>query len=131
MKQRNLQATALLMRILGWSLIPALFFFMFAYPHGFAWGLETETQWHPYVWMMLALYVAWAYLLVREAKNPADAGLLFDFGIISSILHGLVMVVLAIMMWEHEMPHMWADIPLIFAVAYVLWLYHPKRVAAN
>jgi hypothetical protein len=74
--------------------------------------------------------VTWCYLLVREAKNPADAGLLFDFGIVSSILHALVMIVLAIMMWEHEMPHMWADIPLLFFIALTLWWYHPKRVSA-
>lgn len=131
MIQRNLQTTALLMRILGWSLIPALFALMLGYPHGFAWGIEEGTDWHPYIWMMLALYVAWAYLLVREAKNPADAGLLFDFGIISSILHALVMIVLAIIMWEHEMPHMWSDIPLLFVIAFLLWWYHPKRVSAE
>lgn len=131
MLARNLESTAVLMKVLGWTFFPLLFAMNYFYPHGFAWGIETETQWHPYVWMMFSLYLAWCYLLVREAKKPADAGLLFDFGIISSILHGLVMVVLAIMMWEHEMPHMWADIPMIFAVAYVLWLYHPKRVTAH
>ncbi len=129
--QRNLQATALLMRILGWGLIPLLFAFMFGYPHGFAWGIEEGTDWHPYMWMMLSLYIAWCYLLVREAKNPADAGLLFDFGIIGNTLHAFVMIVLAIMMWEHEMPHMWADIPMLFVMVLILWWYHPKRVSAE
>ena len=128
MMKRNLQSSALLMRILGWGLVPSLFAFMFIYPHGFAWGIEQGTEWHPYVWMMVALYAAWAYLMVREAKDPAGAGLLFDWGIISSIFHGLVMIVQTLMMWEHEMPHMWADIPLLFAIAFVLWWYHPKRV---
>ena len=131
MMKRNLQTSALLMRILGWGLVPSLFAFMFIYPHGFAWGIEQGTEWHPYVWMMVALYAAWAYLMVREAKDPAGAGLLFDWGIISSIFHGLVMIVQTLMMWEHEMPHMWADIPLLFAIAFVLWWYHPKRVSVE
>ncbi len=129
--ERNLQLTALVMRVLGWGLIPALFALIFLYPHGFAWGIEAGTQWHPYLWMMLALYLAWCYLLVREAKNPAAAGLLFDFGIVSSILHALVMIVQTIMMWEHEMPHMWADIPLLFLIVIVLWRCHPKRTVSE
>jgi len=68
-------------------------------------------------------------LLVREARNPADEGLLFDYGIVSSILHALVMTVQTFMMWEHEMPHMWADIPQLFFIALTLWWYHPKRVS--
>ncbi len=70
-------------------------------------------------------------LMAREAKNPAGAGLLFDWGIVSSIFHALVMMVQTFMMWEHEMPHLWADIPLLFAIAFVLWWYHPKRVSAE
>ena len=131
MMKRNLQTSALLMRIFGWGLVPSLFAFMFIYPHGFAWGIEQGTEWHPYVWMMVALYAAWAYLMARETKNPAGAGLLFDWGIVSSIFHGLVMIVQTFMMWEHEMPHLWADIPLLFVIALVLWWYHPKRVAVD
>jgi len=131
MMQSNLQTTALVMRILGWGLLPALFALLFLYPHGFAWGIEAGTQFHPYLWMMLALYLTWCYLLIREAKNPANAGLLFDFGIISSVLHALVMIVQTLMMWEHEMPHMWADIPLLFVIALVLWWCHPKRIVTG
>jgi hypothetical protein len=61
--------------------------------------------------MMIALYVAWCYLLAREAKNPVDAGLLFDWGIVSSIFRARVMIVQTLMMWEHEMPHMWGIYP--------------------
>jgi len=128
MIKQHLKASAILMRVIGWGLMPTLFALLYLYPHGFAWGIETGTVFHPYVWMMLSLYVAWCYLLVKEAKSPGTAGLLFDFGIVSNILHALVMVVLAIMMWEHEMPHMWGDIPLLFAIVFVLWWYHPKRV---
>lgn len=124
----NLLKTALVMRLLGWGFFPTLVISLFWYPHGFAWGIENGSQWHPYLWMMMTLYAAWCYLLIREAKIPAQAGLLFDFGIIGNGLHGLVMIVQTIMMWEHEMPHMWADIPLLFLIVFALWRYHPKRL---
>ncbi len=125
-------ATSTLMRIIGWSLIPALLILLVVvYPDGFAWGIEQGTQYHPYLWMMLMLYIAWCYLLVREAKNPRGAGLLFDWGIIANTLHGLLMVGQALMMWEHEMAHMWADIPLIFVIVILLWYYHPRNIAAD
>lgn len=131
MTREHLNATALVMRIIGWGFIPAVFALLFLYPHGFSWGIEGGTQWHPYLWMMLSLYLAWCYLLVREAKQPAGTGLLFDFGIIGNSLHSLVMIVQAIMMWEYEMPHLWADIPLLFVIVFVLWRFHPTRLLAQ
>jgi len=125
-------ATSTLMRIIGWGLIPAMLILLFfVYPHGFAWGIESGTQYHPYLWMMLMLYIAWCYLLVREAKNPRDAGLLFDWGIIANALHGLLMIGQALMMWEHEMEHMWADIPITLGVVYLLWRFHPRNIASD
>ncbi len=122
-------ATATLMRVVGWGLVPALLILLVVYPHGFTWGIEKGTQYHPYLWMLLMLYIAWCYLLVREAKNPMGAGLLFDFGIIANLLHALLMVGQTLMMWEHEMPHMWADIPILFVLVYLLWRYHPNKIA--
>ncbi len=121
-------STALVMRIIGWCFFPLLSALLLLYPHGFAWGIEDGTQYHPYLWMMLALYLAWCYLLIREASNPAGAGLLFDFGIIANSLHGLVMIVQSIMMWEHEMTHLWADIPLLFVLVLALWLFYPNNI---
>ena len=123
------KSTATLMRVVGWGLVPALLILLVAYPHGFTWGIETGSQYHPYLWMMLMLYIAWCYLLVREAKNPRGAGLLFDFGIIANLLYALLMIGQVLMMQEHEMPHLWADIPMLFVLVYLLWRYHPNKIA--
>ena len=128
MTKPTLASTALVMRIIGWAFVPAVLAMLLLYPHGFAWGIEENTQYHPYLWMMLTLYISWCYLLIREAKDPANAGLLFDFGIIANTLHALLMIGQAVMMWEHEMPHMWADIPILFVLVVVLWKFHPKRL---
>jgi len=121
-------ATSALMRMVGWGLIPALLILLVIYPHGFAWGIEAGTQYHPYLWMMLTLYIAWCYLLVRESKRPTSAGLLFDFGIIANLLHALLMVGQTLMMPKYEMPHMWSDIPILFVLVFLLWRYHPRNI---
>ena len=68
MPQPTLASTALVMRVIGWTFVPAVLLMLVVYPHGFAWGIEENTQYHPYLWMMVTLYIAWCYLLVREAK---------------------------------------------------------------
>lgn len=40
-------STATLMRVVGWGLIPTLLILLVAYPHGFTWGIETGSQYHP------------------------------------------------------------------------------------
>ena len=128
MKKPTIASTTLVMRTIGWGLVPSVLIMILLYPHGFSWGIDEDTQYHPYLWMMLTLYIAWSYLLIREAKAPVNAGLLFDFGIIANILHGVLMIGQALMMWEHEMPHIWADIPILFILVFVLWKFHPKRL---
>jgi hypothetical protein len=77
--------------------------------------------------MLGALYVAFGILLIRGANDPRRNVALFDFGILSSILHGLVMVPQSFI-YPNEHAHMWSDVPFIFLMAVVLWIWHPNRV---
>lgn len=103
MSRPSATSTALVMRIIGLGFVPSALIMLLLYPHGFSWGIEDSTQYHPYLWMMLMLYITWCYLLVREAKNPANAGLLFDFGIIANSLHAVLMIGQTFM--PRETPH--------------------------
>jgi len=31
--------------------------------------------------------------------------------------------------YPNEHAHLWADVPIAFVVAVILWIYHPNRVA--
>jgi hypothetical protein len=31
--------------------------------------------------------------------------------------------------YPNEHAHLWADVPLLFAVSAILWIWHPNRVA--
>ena len=139
-QEKHLQKSAWLMRILGWVLVVGLVLMAFIYPPGFLWGAQPEgfpnigpahppspyQGLHPYFYMLVAMFVAYGILLIRGAKDPRRNVALFDFGILSSVLHGLVMVPQSFF-YPNEHAHMWSDVPFIFLMAVVLWMWHPNR----
>jgi hypothetical protein len=139
---KRLQQSALVMRILGWAMI-ALPLALPLYPPGFLWGSHSPDfpalvphpesplhGLHPYLFMIIALYLAWGILMVRGAKDPKGNAALFDYGILANVLHALLMVPQSFI-YPNEHAHLWADIPALLAVAVVLWIYHPSRIAPD
>lgn len=143
MNQPTLKQSSLVMKFLGWGLLllPVL---LFVYPPGFLWGEVSKDvcfvsigpvhppspydALHPYLAMLIALYVALGILLIRGAREPMANTGLFDFGILSSILHALVMIPQAFY-YPNEHAHLWADVPLLVVIVLLLWHWHPKRVS--
>jgi len=76
--------------------------------------------------MMATLYLAWAILMIRGAKDPKANAALFDFGILANGLHALVIIPQAFI-YPNEHAHLWADVPLLLVVSLVLWVFHPSR----
>ena len=126
MPTRNLRSSALVMRLFGWLTLPVAGLLTVAYPAGFVWGHHEGTGFHPYVWMILSLYLGWCILLVRGAKDPLANRALFDWGILANVLHGLLMGFYALTL-PHEMQHSLTDAPMLLIVAGILWLYYPSR----
>ena len=136
----RLRASALVMRLIGWGFILGTPVAALAYAPGFLWGElppgfpllgpahppSPYNGAHPYLYMLFAVYLAWAILLVRGAKDPKAAASLFDWGILANVLHALLMVWQAFT-YPNEHAHMWADIPLLFALSAVMWFWHPNR----
>jgi hypothetical protein len=142
MSNGRIQQSAFVMKILGWGLIVGLGLGALLYPPGFLWGshpaafpnigpAHPESPYdalHPYVFMIGVLYLAWAALMIRGAKDPRAAASLFDYGILANLLHGLIMIPQALI-YPNEHAHLWADVPILFAVCVVLWYWHPNRIA--
>ena len=140
-QETHLRKSASLMRILGWGLAVGVILMAFIYPPGFLWGAHPEDflrigpahppspydGLHPYFYMIVVLYVAYGILLIRGAKDPLRNVALFDFGILSSVLHALLMVFQSFY-YPNEHAHLWADVPLLFVMAVVLWVWYPNRV---
>lgn len=136
----RLKKTALVMRLVGWAISAGVIAMLFVYPPGFLWGVEPDSfphlgpghppspydGLHPYLFMLGALYIAYGVLMIRGARDPKANAALFDFGILSSVLHALVMIPQAFY-YPNEHAHMWADIPALGVVALVLWIWHPNR----
>jgi len=138
----GLGQSALVMRLIGWGLIVSLALAAFIYSPGFLWG--SLPPWfpqcgpahlpspydalHPYILMIAVLYLAWAILMIRGAKDPKANAALFDYGILANLLHGLIMIPQAFI-YPNEHAHLWADIPLLFVVCAILWIWHPNRLA--
>ena len=138
--EEHLRQSASVMRILGWLLVVGLILLALVYPPGFLWGVQPEgfphigpahppspyQGLHPYFYMLVAMFVAYGILLIRGANDPRRNVALFDVGILSSVLHGLVMVPQAFY-YPNERAHLWSDVPLLFAMAVVLWVWYPER----
>lgn len=78
--------------------------------------------------MIVSMYYALGICFILGAKDPVRNSIIVDYAIISSVLHGTVMAYYALTL-ETEMPHMWGDIPFLFAIAIFFGFYHPRRVA--
>jgi hypothetical protein len=136
-----LRHSALMMRITGWGLIVGSVGALI-YPAGFLWGSNPDVFpficWqhppspydglHPYVFMIGALYIAWAILMIRGARDPKANAALFDYGILANLLHALLMIPQAFI-YPNELAHLWADVPVLLVLSAACWYWHPNRAA--
>jgi hypothetical protein len=99
---------------------PALGFLLF--PAEFRWAPHHP----PYERMIIAIYIGLGVCLWRAAADPARHVLLIDFTILSSLLHGGVML-LDSLLQKGEHAHLWGDIPLLFVAAALLWWLRPSE----
>ncbi len=98
---------------------------MWVWPSGWGW---TPRQ-PEYEYMIIGVYATLGVFLIRSAKDPLANSSLIWFTVWSSIVHGGIMLVEAIID-ETERANLFGDIPALFLVAFVLWYLMPKKVQA-
>jgi len=103
--------------------VPAMM--MWIWPSGWGW---TPSQ-PEYEQMIMGVYITLGIFLVRAAKDTMANASLIWFTIWSSIVHGGIMLVQAIVD-ETERTNLMGDIPALFLVAFVFWYLMPKRAMA-
>ena len=95
---------------------------MWIFPSGWGW---TPRQ-PEYEQMIQGIYATLGVFLILAAKNPLANLSLIWFTIWSSIVHGGIMLVQALVdPTEHA--NMVGDIPALFLVAIVLWILMPRN----
>jgi lipid-A-disaccharide synthase-like uncharacterized protein len=76
--------------------------------------------------MIMGVYATLGVFLIRAAKNPLAHASLIWFTVWSSIVHGGIMLVQAIVD-ETDRINLLGDVPALFLVAIVLWYLMPKK----
>ena len=98
---------------------------MLVWPSGWAWSPGQ----HEYEQMIIGIYATLGVFLIAAAREPEAHLSLIWFTVWSSVVHGGIMAVQAVV--DHsERDHLVADVPALFIVAVVLGVLTPRRSAA-
>ncbi len=97
---------------------------MYIWPEGWGW---TPRQ-PEYEQMIMGIYATLGVFLIIAAKDPQSHRSLIWFTIWSSIVHGGIMLVQAIVD-ETERANLLGDVPALLLAAAILWYLMPKRVS--
>ncbi|SEA42744.1 DUF6632 domain-containing protein [Microbulbifer marinus] len=95
---------------------------MWIFPSGWGW---TPRQ-PEYEQMIMGIYATLGVFLILAARDPAANASLIWFTIWSSIVHGGIMLVQALVD-PTERSNLLGDVPALFLVAAVLWYLMPKK----
>ena len=91
------------------------------WPSGWAW----HTGQSEYLQMILAIYATLGIFLMRASRDPLAHSSLIWFTVWSSITHGAVMAVQAVVYSQHT-GHLFGDVAALFVVAGVLAFLMPR-----
>jgi hypothetical protein len=103
--------------------VPAMM--MWIWPSGWSW---TPPQ-YEYEHMIMGIYATLGVFLILAARDPLANTSLIWFTIWSSIVHGGIMLVQALID-ETERANLLGDVPALFLVAIVLWYLMPRKAKA-
>ncbi len=97
------------------------------WPSGWAWHTTGRSD---YLEMILGIYATLGIFLLIASRNPLANLSLIWFTVWSSVAHGGIMAVQALVNSEH-MGHLWGDVLALLLVAAVLAFLTPRGVAAK
>lgn len=108
--------------IIGVIFIIAIYPLMQLWPSGWQW----QPAQYEYEQMIIGIYATLGAFLIIAAKNPLQHRSLIWFTVWSSVVHGVIMAVQAIVDTS-ERGHFLGDVPALFIVAIVLAILMPRR----
>lgn len=95
---------------------------MWLWPAGFRWqpvSYESEM-------MLVAVYATLGVYLIKASRNPMEHKSLIWFAVWSSVVHGLVMLVMALID-PMERTHLVGDVPILLIIAAVIAYLMPRE----
>jgi len=95
------------------------------WPSGWAWHAGGQSL---YLQMIIGIYATLGVFLIIAARNPLDHLSLIWFSVWSSIVHGGIMAIQAIVYPEH-IGHLFGDVPVLLIAAAVFAILTPRKKA--
>jgi hypothetical protein len=89
-------------------------------------GWTSQPAHHEYEQMIAGIYATLGIFLLHAARNPEAHRSLIWFTVGSSVVHGAIMTIHAVLD-SSERGHLLGDIPALFLAALVLALLVPRR----
>ena len=108
--------------IIGLILIFGIYPLMVLWPSGWRWIPHQQN----YEQMIVVIYVVLGIFLILAAKNPLKNLSLIWFTVWSSLAHGLVMLIQAIV-YPHQHGHLVGDVPALIIIGLILAILTPLR----
>jgi len=123
MSQARLARLRIALRVFGVAFL-LVYPLMWLWPSGWAW----EPRQHEYELMIVGIYATLGVFLLRASRDPEANRSLIGFTIWSSLVHGGIMAVQAVVD-PAEHGHLPGDVAALFLVAVVLGVLAPRGVA--
>ena len=114
----------LALRLVGLVFLVGVYPLTIFWPSGWAW----HTGQSEYLQMILAIYATLGVFLIRASRDPLAHRSLIWFTVWSSVVHGAVMAVQAIINTQH-IGHLWGDVAALLVVGGVLAFLIPRTDA--
>jgi len=126
--RNDLARLQLALRVFGVLLVVGLWPLTVLWPAGWAWHAGEPMQSH-YLQMILGIYATLGVFLYRAARDPLAHRSLIWFTVWSSIVHGAIMALQAVV-HPGNLGHLLGDVPALFVIAAVLGWLTPRGGAA-
>jgi hypothetical protein len=92
------------------------------WPSGWAWHAEGQSL---YLQMIIGIYATLGVFLIIAARNPLEHLSLIWFAVWSSVVHGGIMAIQAIVYPQH-IGHLYGDVPVLLVAAAVFAFLTPR-----
>jgi hypothetical protein len=121
----RLKYLRLALLVVGVIFLAGVYPLTIVWPSGWAW----HTGRSEYLQMILAIYATLGIFLLLASRDPLAHRSLIWFTVWSSVVHGAVMGVQALVYPQH-IGHLWGDVAALFVVAGVLAYLMPRATAS-
>ena len=118
----KIKALRLALIIFGIFFIIGIYPLMIYWPAGWQW-IPPQPE---YEQMIMGIYATLGVFLLIAAKNPLQHRSLIWFTVWSSVVHGGIMFIQAIVDTK-ELGHLFGDVPALFLVAIILAWLMPRK----